>query len=71
MSKETSTINWAAAERVAERLGVHTRELVAQQDPEAVSGWALTMSRPHDGSDYNAQRSSFLPRVGGARRGRP
>jgi hypothetical protein len=54
----TNTINWAAAERVAERLGVRTRELVAAKDPEAVQEWALQMSRAHDGSGYNAQRSA-------------
>jgi hypothetical protein len=38
-------INWKAAEMVAERLGVHTRELVAEQVAEAVCKWALRMAR--------------------------
>jgi hypothetical protein len=40
-------IDWQAAEVVAERLGVHSRELVAEQDADAVGEWALQMASQH------------------------
>jgi hypothetical protein len=40
----TTTVDWEAVERVAAGLGVHTRHLVAERDPEAVRDWALKLA---------------------------
>lgn len=47
MSTTTSTIDWAAAETVAEGLGLRTRSLVATEDAGPAMQWALQMSREH------------------------
>jgi hypothetical protein len=41
----TDTIDWAAVEQVATRLGINTRRLVLLGDPDAAIAWALQMSR--------------------------
>jgi hypothetical protein len=41
----TTTIDWAAADKVAQRLGAHTRALVARGDADAAIAWALPLSR--------------------------
>ncbi len=40
--------DWEAAERVADQLGVHIRELVARRDAQAVIAWALEMARQNE-----------------------
>src|SRR5262245_37712041 len=39
-----STVDWNAAARVADRLGLRPRELVDEQDADAVCDWALRMA---------------------------
>jgi hypothetical protein len=56
--RTTSRINWKAAERVAERLGVHTRELVAAHDADAVFEWALRMARDWTTGSFNEPRAA-------------
>jgi hypothetical protein len=57
-------INWKAAEMVAERLGVHTRELVAARDADAVVEWALRMARDSATGSFNEPRvASYLELV--------
>jgi hypothetical protein len=51
-------INWKAAEMVAERLGVHTRELVAARDADAVVEWALRMARDSATGSFNEPRAA-------------
>ena len=46
---EQPTIDWNAAETVAERLGIRTRSLVAAGDADQAMGWALQMSHEHSG----------------------
>jgi hypothetical protein len=43
-------VDWAAAAAVAERLGVHTRNLVDAGDPEPVIAWALQQSTANTGT---------------------
>jgi hypothetical protein len=50
-------IDWWAAIRVAERLGAHTRDLVAERDAPAVLEWSLQMARQYfDSSSANGPR---------------
>ncbi len=45
MTNNTTTeINWKAVDRVAARLGAHTRALVAAGDTEEAIDWALKMA---------------------------
>lgn len=44
MTSQTE-INWKAVDRVAARLGAHTRALVAAGDTEEAIDWALKMGR--------------------------
>jgi hypothetical protein len=39
-----ASIDWEAADRVAERLGARTRELVAEREPESACLWTLRMA---------------------------
>ena len=50
------TVDWEAAEAVAERLGAMTRKLVAERDVDAAKDWALRMAREND-YGMNALRS--------------
>jgi hypothetical protein len=50
-------VDWEAAETVAEKLGLHTRALVAGRDAEAVGGWALSQARAHV-SETNVPRGA-------------
>jgi hypothetical protein len=65
MSTATSKrINWKAAAIVAEKLGVHTRELVAAHDADAVVEWALRMARDSATGSFNEPRvASYLELV--------
>lgn len=55
--------DWAAAERVADRLGVHTRELVASGDAKAVIAWSLLMAR-HNEHTRSPRAASYLELAG-------
>jgi hypothetical protein len=48
-SDMSATIDWEAAEQVADRLGMNTRRLVSLGDPDAAIEWALRMSREYTG----------------------
>ncbi len=50
--------DWTAAAAVAERLGLHTRGLVASRDTEAARSWALRMWRECDAGAYNVPRAA-------------
>jgi len=52
-------IDWSAAARVAERLGIHTRELVAGH-AEAVRAWALRLARDFSGSFNDGRAASYI-----------
>jgi hypothetical protein len=47
-SETETTIDWSAVDAAAERLGIHTRELVAARDAKTVRAWALKMHRDWD-----------------------
>jgi hypothetical protein len=51
-------VDWEAAETIAERLGIHTRALVAGRDAEAVEGWALSQACAHGVSETNVPRAA-------------
>jgi hypothetical protein len=57
ITSDTTDIDWPAADAVAARLGVHTRELVAQRNAEEVHEWALPMVSANYGP-FNAPRSA-------------
>jgi hypothetical protein len=57
---ETTDIDWAAAERLAARLGVRTRELVAERNAEEVRKWALQNRRLNPGRNNIARSASYL-----------
>jgi hypothetical protein len=52
----TDAIDWVAATAVAERLGAHTRLLVAAGYPQAVIDWALRMAQENGVSAYMVPR---------------
>jgi hypothetical protein len=57
---ETTTIDWAAADKVAQQLGAHTRALVARGDAEEVIAWAREMSRQSIGEANYPRGSSYM-----------
>jgi hypothetical protein len=56
--------DWAAAERVAGRLGAHSRELVASRDAEAVIAWALDMASDNGNGRGPAREAAYLELAG-------
>jgi hypothetical protein len=49
-------VDWNAADAVAAGLGLRTRQIVAERDPEAVQAWCRQMASAHAGG-ANALRS--------------
>jgi hypothetical protein len=62
MSK--TTIDWKAAEAVASRLCLHTRNLVADRDSGAVPECALRAAREHDVGSHSVPRVSSYFELG-------
>jgi hypothetical protein len=54
----TKKIDWEAACKVAEGLGIYTRLLVDTQDPDAILAWALEGARASNGSAFSAPRAA-------------
>jgi hypothetical protein len=49
-----TAIDWVAAERVADRLGAHTRNnLVAERDVDAIIAWALRLAAECGAADVS------------------
>jgi hypothetical protein len=56
-----SAVDWKEADRVADVLGLITRELVAERNEEATREWALKMASAHNIYDGNSRRgASYL-----------
>jgi hypothetical protein len=57
---QESPIDWRAAATVAERLGLHTRNLVAGRDAEAVKSWALRLASECNHGANKPRAASYL-----------
>jgi hypothetical protein len=59
MTTTETTIDWPAAAGIAERLGVHTRRLVAERNVETTRDWCLRMARENTGEGTALRSISY------------